>query len=219
MNRPRIILNCATSADGKLALPDKTQVRISSDEDMKRVFELRNSCDAVLVGSGAVLADDPKLTVKEKYVKHPRNPIRVVLDTHLKTPIDALVVNSDAPTILFVGRDTKTPHQYVDTVEIIPCQTDKDGLIDLHAMLEILYKKGIKSVLIEGGGTVLWSFLSKKLFDVLYVYIGPMIIGGSGTPTLADGNGVSTGDEIIRLRIASTKRLGEGLLITYKLHQ
>jgi len=217
MNRPRIILNCAISADGKLALPDRTQLRISSDEDMKRVFELRNSCDAVLVGSGAVLADDPKLTVKEKYVKHPRNPIRVVLDTHLKTPVNALVVNTDAPTILFVGNDIKKNNHYTHSVEIIQCQIDKDGLIDLDAMLEILYKKGVQSILVEGGGTVLWNFLSKKLFDELYVYIGPMIIGGSGTPTLADGNGVSTDNEIIRLRIASTKRLGEGLLITYKL--
>ena len=96
MNRPRIILNCAMSADGKIALPNKQQLRISSEEDMKRVFELRNSCDAILVGSGAVLSDNPKLTVKEKYVKHPRNPIRVVLDTHMKTPVDALVVNTDS---------------------------------------------------------------------------------------------------------------------------
>jgi len=73
MKRPRIIINCAMSADGKIALPTKKQIRISSEEDIKRMYQLRNESDAVLVGIGTILTDNPKLTVKETYVHHPDN--------------------------------------------------------------------------------------------------------------------------------------------------
>ena len=105
MNRPTIIINCAMSIDGKIALPTGNQMRISSDDDMKRVHQLRNTCDGVLVGVGAVLSDDPKLTVKEKYVEKVKQPTRIVLDTFCKTPVDALVVNDKAPTIICCQRN------------------------------------------------------------------------------------------------------------------
>ena len=71
MTKPYVIINCAMSADGKIALPTRKQLRISSEEDIKRMYNLRNKCDGVLVGVGTILSDDPKLTVKEKYVKNP----------------------------------------------------------------------------------------------------------------------------------------------------
>jgi len=88
MNMPHVIINCAMSLDGKLASQSGRQMKISCEEDIKRMYKLRNNYDAVLVGIGTVLSDDPKLTVKEKYVKNPKQPIRIVLDTYCKTPID-----------------------------------------------------------------------------------------------------------------------------------
>jgi len=73
------------SADGKIALPTKKQIRISSEEDIKRMYQLRNESDAVLVGIGTILTDNPKLTVKETYVHHPRQPLRVILDSKCRT--------------------------------------------------------------------------------------------------------------------------------------
>src|SRR4030043_1894485 len=100
MNRPYVLINCAMSIDGKIASPTGKQMKISSDEDIKRMYNLRNKSDAVLVGIGTVLSDDPKLTVKEKYVKNPKQPIRIVLDTYCKTPFDSLVVNDAATTYI-----------------------------------------------------------------------------------------------------------------------
>jgi len=204
MARPKIIVNCAMSADGKIALPNKKQLRISSDEDMKRVFQLRNDCDGILVGIGAVLADDPKLTVKEEYVENPTHPIRIVLDTHAQTPVDAFVVNDKAQTIIFIG-ETETVHStYPENVKIIPSKIDKEGFIELDSV-------------VEGGGTVIWSFIKQKIVDDLFVYVGPMIIGGKNTPTMADGRGMSSDEDVIRFVLRDVKQVGEGVLLHYQL--
>jgi len=202
------------SADGKIALPNRKQIRISSEQDIQRMYHLRNECDAVLVGIGTVLSDDPKLTVKEKYVEKPRQPVRVILDSHCKTPKNALVVNDIANALIVTSE--KCENIYGENVEIIKCDSDEDDLISLNSLLELLYNRGIKKLLVEGGSTVIWSFLKKGLVDDLYVYIGPMIIGGENTPTLADGEGID-GDYTINLEIVDTKELGGGLLIHYRM--
>jgi len=215
MKRPYVIINCAMSADGKIALPTRKQLRISGEEDITRMYNLRNECDAVLVGVGTILSDDPKLTVKEKYVKASHQPIRVILDTNCKTPENALAVNDTAKTIIFTK--DKCNKNYRQNIEIIKCKTDKNRLIDLSSMLEILLKRGIKKLMVEGGGTVIWNFLKQGLVDDFYVYIGPLIIGGEGTPTLADGKGIKNEEDKIQLELVNMSRLGSGILIHYKL--
>ena len=97
--RPHVIVNAAMSADGKIALPSREGVRISNDEDLKRVHELRAACDAILVGVGTVLMDDPKLTVKKEHAKGP-NPLRVILDSDGSSPVNAAVFDGAAPTLV-----------------------------------------------------------------------------------------------------------------------
>src|SRR5881628_2031966 len=87
------------SVDGKIALPSRKQTRISDEEDLRRVHRLRAACDAVLVGVGTILADDPKLTVKPEYASG-RNPLRIVLDSEGRTPSDAHVLSREAPTLI-----------------------------------------------------------------------------------------------------------------------
>ena len=111
----------------------------------------------------------------------------------------------------------KCNKRFKPNIEIIKCKTDKDGLIDLSYMLEFLLKRGIKKVMVEGGGTVIWNFIKQKLVDDIYVYVGPIIIGGKGTPTLADGEGIKKEKDKINLNLIETKRLGSGILIHYKL--
>jgi len=218
MNRPYIIINCAMSADGKIALPNRKQLRISSDEDIKRVYNLRNECDAVLVGIGAVLSDDPKLTVKNKYVKNPKHPLRVILDSKCRTPEGALVLDDVAKTLIVVteGNQKQFDRQHIEVVRI---KADDEGHVDLESMLYLLYERDIKKLLVEGGGTIIWKFLKKRLVDDLYIYIGSCIIGGENTPTVADGSGIKSEDDILSLKMVDVNRLGNGLLIHYKLIQ
>ena len=215
MKRPHVIINCAMSADGKIALPSRKQVRISCNEDIKRMYNLRNEVDAVLVGIGTILSDDPKLTIKEKYVKNPKQPLRIVLDSSCRTPKDALVLNDSAETLIITkkGNEKQFDKKHI---EVIGCKTDNEGYLDLNCVLDLLSKKGVKKLLVEGGSTVIWSFLKKKLVDDLFIYIGPYVIGGKDTPTVADGSGIKNENELLPLRIVNVKRLDEGALIQYK---
>jgi 2,5-diamino-6-(ribosylamino)-4(3H)-pyrimidinone 5'-phosphate reductase len=203
------------SADGKIASPAGKQLRISNEEDMRRVYNLRNEFDAVLVGVNTIQADNPKLTVKEEYVQNPKNPVRVILDTHCVTKPDALAVNENAKTLIIANGECDK--NYKSNVEVVQCGVDYDGFIDLHQMLEILYNRGIKKLMVEGGSTVIWNFLKQGLVDDLFAFIGPMIIGGKYTPSMADGEGISQEDELINLEIVEFKKIGNGLLVHYKL--
>jgi 2,5-diamino-6-(ribosylamino)-4(3H)-pyrimidinone 5'-phosphate reductase len=210
MKRPYVVINCAMSADRKIASPSGKQVRISCEEDIKRMYELRNESDAVLVGINTVLSDDPKLTVKEKYVKNPKQPIRIVLDTNCKTPDDSLVVNDAAKTLIVAAKNCNKV--YGKNVEIVLCSTDDNGLINLNQLLEIVVKKNIHKLMVEGGGTVIWNFLEKGLVDDFYVYIGPMKIGGKNTPTIGEGKSFEK-----FLKLIDTRDIGPGKLLHYKM--
>jgi 2,5-diamino-6-(ribosylamino)-4(3H)-pyrimidinone 5'-phosphate reductase len=94
---------------------------------------------------------------------------------------------------------------------------DESGFIDLEKLCEELFKLGIKTLMVEGGATVIWSFLNQRLADDLFVYIAPIIIGGAKTPTVADGEGIISLDELISLKIKKISRLGPGVLFHYKL--
>ena len=96
--RPFVLVNCAMSADGKIAGPERTQVAISSDEDKARAKSLRRKYDAILVGVGTVIADDPHLTLKD--LDYDTNPVRIVLDPHGRTPDDAKILDGRAPTVM-----------------------------------------------------------------------------------------------------------------------
>lgn len=215
MRRPRVWINCAMSADGKIASPTRKQLRISSEEDIRRMYQLRNDCDAVLVGVETILADNPKLTVKESYVPHPRQPLRVVLDRKRRTPVDALVFNDVTKTLILTEKGKEKSYG-LSHVEVIGCPVDSCGFLDLDCVLDLLYQKGVRKLLVEGGGTVIWSFLNQGLMDDLTIFIGPFIIGGAETPTVADGRGIRSEKEIILLKIKQVKRLGSGLLVHYQ---
>jgi len=210
MNCPYVLINCAMSVDGKIAKPSGKQMRISCEEDIKRMYNLRNESDAVLVGIETVLSDDPKLTVKEKYVKKPDQPIRIVLDTFCRTPVNAKVVNDATKTIIVVGYDCNK--KFGSNVEILKCKTTKNNLIDLNCLLPVLFKRGIKKLLVEGGSKVITNFLKNGFVDDFYVYVGSMIIGGKNTPTL-----VNEDLKNIKLKLIETKNIGTGVLLHYRL--
>jgi len=205
--RPFVHVNCAMSVDGKIALANRMQTRISGEADMARVHRLRDSCDAILVGVGTVLTDDPKLTVKKRYVDAPSQPLRVVLDTRLRTPSDAAVMSDAAATLIATGG----PSFSRGTTEAVPCG---DGQVELSRVLSLLHERGVERLLVEGGETVIYAFLKERLVDVMTVYVAPMVIGGTGTPTVAGGDGASTPGDVVGLAFADVERLGDGLLLT-----
>ena len=203
--RPFIHVNCAMSADGKIAGSNRKQVRISSEEDKQRVKNLRRQYDAILVGVGTVLADDPHLTVKG--AAYEENPIRIVIDPHGRTPHEAIVVNDAAPTIILTDDYCEKTW---DNADVIRCGTP----LDLEFAMDSLAKAGIESILVEGGGETIASFFRKGMVDRYTVFVGSMIIGGRISPTPVDGDGwIAEGG--IGLELKSSEVLGNGVLLTY----
>ena len=206
----KVVINFAMSADGKIALKSRRQTAISDEADKKRVHELRNRSDAILVGIGTVLSDDPKLTVNEKYVERTKNPLRIVLDSRGRMPSGALVLNGAAPTLVVTSEECSKSFPNTETIRC------GKGEVDLGRLLEILEERGIQSLLVEGGSRVIWSFLEKRLADEVHMYIGSMVIGGDSAPTPAGGEGAADEGEIVALTLKSCEAIGEGILLKYQ---
>lgn len=206
----KTIINCAMSADGKIALKSRKQTKISDEVDKKRVHELRSSVDAILVGVETVLSDDPKLTVNEKYVKTSKRPTRIVLDSEGRTPDSAIVLDGSAKTII-VTNDACT--KTFPNAEVVRCGGDE---VDLEKLVPILEKMGIHRLLVEGGSRVIWSFLRSRLADEVQIFIGSMVIGGDCAPTPAGGAGADDEKDIVHLRLKDAEVLGSGVLVRYE---
>jgi len=206
--RPHVIVNFAMSVDGKIALPTRKQTQISDEDDLRRVHQLRATCDAVLVGVGTILADNPKLTVKPEHASG-RNPLRVVLDSEGRTPEDAEVLSRAAPTLIVTNTECAKTFPNAEVARL-----GKDA-VDIPALLDYLGENGVQRLLVEGGEEVIWSFLHGRLADELKVFVGSMVIGGRASPTAAGGAGAQTLEEIAPLRLEHAKPLGSGVLLEY----
>ncbi len=205
---PRVTINAAMSVDGKIALADGRGVRISNEEDLRRVHALRAQVDAILVGVGTILKDDPRLTVKPEFAKG-TNPLRVVIDSGGRTPRTAKVLDGAAPTLIATSSDCVATFP---RAEVFRGGRDE---VDLRELMEHVARRGVKSVLVEGGSTTIWSFLSHRLADELKVFVGSAVIGGQSAPTLAGGEGARSLEDAIRLRLERAGPLGDGLLLEY----
>lgn len=198
------------SADGKIALRTRRQTRISNEEDKRRVHKLRNSSDAILVGVETVIADNPKLTVNPKYVKRPRHPLRIILDSKGRTPKNALVLDGTSRTLIVTNEKCKKVFPNAATTR---CGKQE---VDLKKLIRILEKKNISTLLVEGGSNVIWSFLRSRIADEVNIFVGSMVIGGDKSPTPAGGAGAETEKAIVALRLRRMKAVGNGVLLTYE---
>jgi 2,5-diamino-6-(ribosylamino)-4(3H)-pyrimidinone 5'-phosphate reductase len=185
-SRPYVIVSAAMSIDGKLATRTGRS-NLSSKQDLIRVHKLRKTVDAILVGRNTISIDDPLLTVR--YVKG-KNPIRIILDSKGSLSAKSRVIETakKIPTILVVSENApRTVERFIAKgVEIIRCGKNK---IDLKKLLEILEKKGIKRIIVEGGGTTNWYFFKEKLVDEIILTVTPYVIGGSTAISLVGGDG------------------------------
>ncbi|MGB1585672.1 MAG: RibD family protein [Thermoplasmatota archaeon] len=159
MARPFVHLNCAIDARGRVAGPGGRPAKISTDADFRRVHQLRANYDAILVGSGTILADDPSLRVKAEYAEGP-DPIPVILDGRLRTPPGARVIRPA----------TRIYHHADGAVDGATCIRVAGPPLDLHAVLDDVHAAGIRHVLVEGGPTVMQAFAAAGLWDTWTVF-------------------------------------------------
>ena len=185
--RPNVMLKLALSADGKIGAAGRQPVAITGSEARERVFQMRAMNDAILVGMGTVLSDDPALTCRLPGMME-RSPVRILLDARLRVPISTGVVGTahDAPTWIF--GDTKASAMGEEVlrakgVEVFRVESE-DGRLDLSAVLKVLAERGITRLMVEGGSTVAASFVKADLVDEAALFRAPKQIGPDGIDAL-----------------------------------
>jgi 2,5-diamino-6-(ribosylamino)-4(3H)-pyrimidinone 5'-phosphate reductase len=210
--RPEVHINCAVSADGRLAFAGGKRARLSGPQDLARVQWLRADVDGILVGVGTVLADDPSLRVHAEMIDRPvaRSPTRIILDSTGRTPLSARVLDGSIPTIVAVSESSTRSFPARVTV------LRGGGVrVDIPGLLAQLKGAGIRKILVEGGGEVIASFLRGGWFDRFTVYVAPVVIGGSTAPPMARGPETVGDDDVTRLRFVTAEPIDDGVLLTY----
>lgn len=223
VERPFVFINAAMSADGKISTIERTQTRISGEKDLDRFDSLKAGCDAIMVGIGTVLADDPSLTVKSEKRRERRrsagqdeNPLRIVVDSEARTPVDAEILNKgEGKRMIAVSQRAilENVSQLGEKADVLVCGMEE---VDLKRLLHDLWLRGVRRVMVEGGAKLNWSLISQRLVDEIYTYVGNMIVGGETAPTLVDGEGFIKDEEMVKLELISAEKLDEGMLLKWR---
>lgn len=211
---PYVTLKAATSLDGKTATTTGESKWITGKEARLDGHWHRNDHDAILVGVHTILADNPRLTTRIGNSR--KNPVRVVLDTTLKTPVEAKVVtDQQAETLIFTGNDVTSERigQFAnhDQVTVITMESEQ---VHIDDVLRYLGERQISSVLVEGGATVNGSFLAAKRINQFILYMAPQLIGGADAPTSFAGIGFARLKDALQLEIKQVETIGQDIKIT-----
>lgn len=190
-DRPLITMSYAQSLDGSIAAKRGSRLQISGRESALFTHQLRAYHDSILVGIGTVLADDPQLTVR---LVEGENPQPVILDSKLRTPLEAALVQARSPWIATTNRaDSKRAEELSSQgVQLLYLPAGKDGQVNLQGLLDCLNQMGVKNLMVEGGAEVISKFFASHLVDFLIVSISPLILGG--LPAIQLPERLSVGD-------------------------
>jgi diaminohydroxyphosphoribosylaminopyrimidine deaminase/5-amino-6-(5-phosphoribosylamino)uracil reductase len=223
-HKPYVTLKAAASLDGKVATRSGDSRWISSEASRSYVHRLRREMDAVMVGIGTVLQDDPLLTVRLPGKTCLHSPLRVIVDSHLRLPLHSKLVSTAGqyPTLVATTRAApplREKRLARAKVEVLAVASDRQGRVSLKALLEELARRGLMSVLLEGGPTLNASALRERLVDRLLFFFAPKVIGGKRAPAMIGGEGALRVKEAEQVRILKVRRIGPDVLIEGSLRQ
>jgi diaminohydroxyphosphoribosylaminopyrimidine deaminase/5-amino-6-(5-phosphoribosylamino)uracil reductase len=213
--RPFVLVKSALTIDGWTATSTGDSKWITNERSRQFVHRLRNQVDALMVGVGTVLRDDPSLTTRLRQGQG-KDPLRIIADTHLRIPMNAKVLNhsSNAQTLLAVGNhlspeDLKRYEKKGVSVLACPLRGEK---IDLGALMDILGHRSVMTLLVEGGASIIGSLFRAKLIDKVFIFTAPKLLGGDDGVPWASGQGERRIDDCLNLRNVEVRRIGEDIL-------
>ena len=222
--KPYVILNGAMTLDGKIATKTGNS-EISGPEDLLRVHQIRKDVDGIMVGIGTILTDNPRLTSYRVSSNKEDNPIRIVVDNKARTPLNYKIFNDEAKAIIAVSNicnennnncDIEAVSRAKEISKIAEIFYSSKECIDLKELMNYLYNKGIKTLLLEGGSTLNYSMIKENLVDEVRVCIAPMIVGGKDSKTFCDGEGFNLMKDSVKLKLEKTYSLGKDFILEYK---
>ncbi|WP_405099669.1 bifunctional diaminohydroxyphosphoribosylaminopyrimidine deaminase/5-amino-6-(5-phosphoribosylamino)uracil reductase RibD [Oceanobacillus sp. FSL H7-0719] len=206
--KPFITLKSGITLDGKVATHRFNSKWITSEEARHDVHQLRNENMAILVGINTALKDNPALTTR---IPNGRNPIRIVLDSTLKIPLDfQLVTDKQAETWIFTSKQyDENKKKALEDLGVKVFITNDEKTVNPNEVVELLGEKNVTSLIIEGGGNVNASFLENKLIDKVVLYFAPKLIGGKDAPTFLEGTGFELMKDAVELTDTNFERIGK----------
>jgi diaminohydroxyphosphoribosylaminopyrimidine deaminase/5-amino-6-(5-phosphoribosylamino)uracil reductase len=216
--RPYVVAKLATSLDGKIATRTGESRWITGPEARAEGHRLRDRVDAILVGVGTVLADDPELTTRLPDAGRPlHHPLRLVLDSTGRTPLAARLLGRDLPGRTAICTTERSAPAWRGAVAAAGAEVlvlpEREGRVDPEALLDALGRRGVTSLLVEGGATVHGAFFDAGLVDRVVAFVAPLVIGGAGAPSPVGGKGPASLAEAGRLLEAEVRRVGVDTLI------
>ena len=211
--KPFVMMKTAMSLDGKIATKTGHSKWISCRESREHVHKLRNIVDAIIVGINTILKDDPRLTTRLN-IKEGNNPLRIVLDSTLKIPLKARVLDNNNVMIATTSRCSKKKKKILEKKGIkVVIVKSKNKKVDLNELMKKLALMGVTSVMIEGGSEVNASALEAGIVDKIIYFIAPIIIGGKNAKTAVGGRGIKYLNETIKLREIKVKKIGSDMMV------
>ena len=210
---PFVVLKTAMSLDGKIATRTGESKWITSEKSRLEVHNLRNKLSAIMVGVNTVIKDNPELTCR---IENGNDPIRIIVDSTLKIPMDSKVLqNKDNKTIIVTTKRANINSMQEllkKNIQVIIIE-EKNGQVDLSALIKKLGELGIDSILLEGGSTLNYSALEENIVDKVMVYIAPKIIGGESSKTPVGGRGIDKLNDAFKLKNIAINILNEDILV------
>ena len=210
---PFVALKYAMTLDGKIAAYTGESKWITGPAARVHVHRLRNKYRGIMCGVGTVLADDPALTCR---IDGGRNPVRIVCDGRLRTPINSQLVRTARETPVIIATlcsDAQRARPYLDAGCEVIVLPERGGHFDLAALMSELGRREIDGLLIEGGATLNWSALEAGIVRKVYAYVAPMLLGGTSAKSPVGGQGFPDPGSGARMEIVRTERLGTDILI------
>jgi diaminohydroxyphosphoribosylaminopyrimidine deaminase/5-amino-6-(5-phosphoribosylamino)uracil reductase len=217
---PFVVLKMAASLDGKVAARDGSSRWITGEEARRDAHRLRAGSDAVVVGIGTVLADDPSLTVRLDGYRG-RQPLRVVVDGRGRLPASAAVLDGTAPALIATSSapaETRAAWERRGA-EVVVLDRDPDRGVPLGGLMVALGKREVQTVVVEGGSSLAWSAVQDGVADRLVLYLAPKLVGGLAAPGVLGGEGVATIADALPMSIRSIERIGEDLKVVADVHR
>ena len=220
---PLVILKAAATLDGRIATRTGDSRWVSNDRSRRFVQELRCAADGVLVGIDTALADDPQLTVRIRRKPPCRQPVRIILDSHLRLPVSSRLVQTagDLPVWVVGGEDAPREREVLlEAAGVVVLRAPvADGRLDLYSVLKECGRRQLTSLLVEGGGRVLGAFLEQHLADSCHFFYAPKVLGDPDAIPMVRGGSRLTMADALPVYEVRVRRFGEDVMLSGRFHK
>ena len=217
---PFVVLKMAATLDGKVAARDGSSRWITGEPARAQAHRLRGASDAIVIGAGTALADDPALTVRDPSYRG-RPPLRVLVDARGAVAAEGQLFSGEAPTVVATTEASSTDRreEWAGAGADVVVFDQEAGRVPVRSLLAHLGKRDVQTALLEGGPTLAWSVVAQDQVDRVVLFLAPKLLGGERAPGILGGDGFAPVNQALDVRIQNVERLGDDLMVEADVHR